>query len=115
DPQNPQLRGQTWLGGLLGRDQGHPLAEGPLNGGPQMLQTSLDGNRVYASNSLYSTWDNQFYPDLKGWLVKLDRQDEGSFELDPRFYVDFTKLDTGPARPHEIHIPGGDCTTEIFP
>jgi selenium-binding protein 1 len=115
DPENPTLRGQTWLGGLLGRDAGHPKAEGPLNGGPQMLQVSLDGNRVYASNSLYSTWDNQFYPDLKGWLVKLDRQDDGSFALDPDFYVDFTKLPGGPARPHEIHIPGGDCTTEIFP
>jgi selenium-binding protein 1 len=115
DPANPQLRGQTWLGGLLGRDGGHPKAEGPLNGGPQMLQVSLDGNRVYASNSLYSTWDNQFYPDLNGWLVKLDKQEDGTFALDPDFYVDFTKLPTGPARPHEIHIPGGDCTTEIFP
>jgi hypothetical protein len=28
--------------------------------------------------------------------------------------VDFTKLDTGAARPHEIHLPSGDCTTEIF-
>jgi selenium-binding protein 1 len=115
DPSNPKLRGQTWLGGLLGRDAGHPKADGPLNGGPQMLQVSLDGNRVYASNSLYSTWDNQFYPDLKGWLVKLDRQEDGSFALDPDFYVDFTELPGGPARPHEIHIPGGDCTTEIFP
>jgi selenium-binding protein 1 len=115
DPANPTLRGQTWLGGLLGRDGGHPKADGPLNGGPQMLQVSLDGNRVYVSNSLYSTWDNQFYPDLKGWLVKLDRQEDGSFALDPDFYVDFTKLPGGPARPHEIHIPGGDCTTEIFP
>jgi selenium-binding protein 1 len=115
DPANPKLRGQTWLGGLLGRDAGHPKADGPLNGGPQMLQVSLDGNRVYASNSLYSTWDNQFYPDLKGWLVKLDRQEDGSFALDPDFFVDFTQLPGGPARPHEIHIPGGDCTTEIFP
>jgi len=38
-----------------------------------------------------------------------------SYAVDPRFFVDFTKLDTGPARPHEIHLPGGDCTTEIFP
>ncbi len=115
DPQHPQLRSQTWLGGLLGRDAGHPLADGPMNGGPQMLQVSLDGERVYVTNSLYSTWDNQFYPDLRGWMVKLDRQEDGTFALDPRFYVDFTQLDTGPARPHEIHLPGGDCTTEIFP
>jgi methanethiol oxidase len=115
DPEVPELKSQIWLGGLLGRDDGHPLADGPLNGGPQMVQCSLDGNRVYLTNSLFSTWDNQFYPDLRGWLVKLDRQEDGTFDLDPRFFVDFTKLDTGAARPHEIHIPGGDCTTEIFP
>jgi selenium-binding protein 1 len=115
DPGNPVLKSQTWLGGLLGRDGGHPKADGPLNGGPQMVQASLDGNRVYLTNSLFSTWDNQFYPELRGWLVKLERQDDGNFALDPDFFVDFTKLDTGPARPHEIHLPAGDCTTEIFP
>ena len=115
DPTDPQLRSQVWLGGLLGRDGGHPKADGPLNGGPQMLQCSLDGDRVYASNSLYSTWDNQFYPGLRGWLTKLDRQPDGTFALDPDFFVDFTKLEGGPARPHEIHLPAGDCTTEIFP
>ena len=114
DPHDPQLKSQVWLGGLLGRDGGHPKAEGPLNGGPQMLQHSLDGDRVYVTNSLYSTWDNQLYPDLRGWLTKLDRQEDGTFAVDPEFYVDFTKLDTGAARPHEVHLPGGDCTTEIF-
>ena len=66
DPRNPVLRSQVWLGGLLGRDGGHPKAPGPLNGGPQMLQNSLDGDRVYVSNSLFSTWDNQFYPGDQG-------------------------------------------------
>ena len=116
DPRNPQLRSQVWLGGLLGRDGGHPKADGPLNGGPQMLQVSLDGERVYVTNSLYSTWDNQFYPGLRGWMAKLDRQSDGSYALDPDFFVDFSKVDpSGKARPHEIHLPGGDCTTEIFP
>ena len=27
-----------------------------------MLQLSLDERRPYVTNSLYSTWDNQFYP-----------------------------------------------------
>jgi methanethiol oxidase len=114
DPTNPQLKSQVWLGGLLGRDGGHPKADAALNGGPQMLQASLDGKRVYVTNSLYSTWDNQFYPEIRGWMTKLERQDDGSYALDPNFFVDFTELDTGPARPHEIHLPGGDCTTEIF-
>jgi methanethiol oxidase len=113
DFRNPVLRSQVWLGGLLGRDGGHPKASGALNGGPQMLQCSLDGQRVYVSNSLYSTWDNQFYPELRGWLTKLERQADGSYALDPGFYVDFHEQAEG-ARPHEIHLPGGDCTTEIF-
>lgn len=113
DPAAPVLRSQVWLGGLLDRDGGHPKAARSLTGGPQMLQNSLDGERVYVSNSLYSTWDNQFYPGIEGWLTKLDRQPDGSYALDPGFFVDFHEQADG-ARPHEIHLPGGDCTTEIF-
>jgi len=29
-----------------------------------MLQLSLDGNRLFLTNSLFSSWDNQFYPEL---------------------------------------------------
>src|ERR1700744_2064306 len=112
-PQPPQLQSRLWLGGLLGRDGGHPKAAGPLTGAPQMVQNSLDGDRVYVSNSLYSTWDNQFYPDLKGWITKLDRQSDGTYALDDNFFVEFAGQSEG-ARPHEIHLPGGDCTTEIF-
>jgi methanethiol oxidase len=113
DPRAPVLRSQIFLGGLLGRDGGHPKATGRLNGGPQMLQNSLDGERVYVSNSLFSTWDNQFYPGIKGWLTKLHREPDGSYALGPDFFVDFHEQADG-ARPHEIHLPGGDCTTEIF-
>lgn len=35
-----------------------------VEGGPQMLQLSLDGKRLYVTTSLFSTWDKQFYPDL---------------------------------------------------
>ena len=35
-----------------------------VQGGPQMIQLSLDGKRLYVTASLYSVWDNQFYPDL---------------------------------------------------
>jgi selenium-binding protein 1 len=113
DPANPRLRSQVWLGGLLGRDGGHPKARGPLNGGPQMIQNSLDGQRLYVTNSLFSSWDNQFYPGIEGWLVKLERQPDGTYAPDPGFFVDFHEQADG-ARPHEIHLPGGDCTTEIF-
>ena len=36
-----------------------------------MLQLSFDGRRLYVTNSLYSTWDNQFYPGLRSWLLRV--------------------------------------------
>ena len=35
-----------------------------VEGGPQMMQLSLDGTRLYTTTSLFSPWDKQFYPDL---------------------------------------------------
>ncbi len=35
-----------------------------VEGGPQMLQLSLDGKRLYLTTSLFSAWDDQFYPDM---------------------------------------------------
>ena len=35
-----------------------------VEGGPQMLQLSLDGKRLYLTTSLISCWDVQFYPDM---------------------------------------------------
>jgi methanethiol oxidase len=73
DPSHPKLTGQVWCGGLLGKSdtvQGHKLL-----GGPQMLQLSLDGKRLYVTNSLLSAWDNQFYPDIAkagSYLLQID-------------------------------------------
>jgi selenium-binding protein 1 len=111
DPANPKLTGQLWLGGLLGKPSD---AGRELNGGPQMLQLSLDGRRLYVTNSLYSTWDNQFYPGLRSWLLKVDIGEDGTMEVDRDFFVDFHDRPGGPARAHEVRLQGGDCTTEIF-
>jgi methanethiol oxidase len=112
DPENPKLTGQLWLGGLLGKPSD---AGRELNGGPQMLQLSLDGRRLYVTNSLYSTWDNQFYPGLRSWLLRVNCLPEGGMEVDPEFFVDFHERRGGPARAHEVRLQGGDCTSEIFP
>jgi methanethiol oxidase len=95
---------------------GHCPAGGrDLNGGPQMIQLSLDGRRLYVTNSLYSTWDNQFYPGLRSWLIRVNCSPDGGMEVDPDFFVDFHDRPAGPARAHEVRLQGGDCTTEIFP
>jgi selenium-binding protein 1 len=111
DPANPRLTGRLWLGGVLGRPDD---AGRDLSGGPQMIQLSLDGRRLYVTNSLYSTWDNQFYPGLRSWLLRIDCDPDGGMQIDPGFFVDFHDRPDGPARAHEVRLQGGDCTTEIF-
>ena len=106
DPANPRETGRLQLGGVLGRPSD---AGRELGGGPQMLQLSLDGRRLYVTNSLYSTWDNQFYPGLRSWLLRINCDPNGGMQLDPGFFVEFD-----PARTHEVRLQGGDCTTEIF-
>jgi selenium-binding protein 1 len=116
DPAHPKLAGQVWCGGLLGKSGevgGHKLA-----GGPQMLQLSLDGKRLYATSSLFSTWDNQFYPDLAktgSYILQIDCDTEnGGLTINENFYVDFGKEPKGPARAHEMRYPGGDATSDIW-
>ena len=111
DGEHPRLTGELWLGGLLGKPSD---AGRELDGGPQMLQLSLDGSRLYVTNSLYSTWDNQFYPGLRSWLLKVDCDPAGGMTVDPGFFVDFHDRPGGPARAHEVRLSGGDCTSEVF-
>ena len=116
DPAHPRLTGQAWLGGVLGK--GTPFRGNLLGGGPQMLQLSLDGRRLYVTNSLYSSWDNQFYPDLAkqgSYLLQLDCDTTtGGLKVNDNFLVDFGQEPHGPARAHEIRFPGGDCTSDIW-
>jgi hypothetical protein len=49
----------------------------------------------------------------RGSGTKLNRQSDGAYALYADFFVDFEEQADG-ARPHEIHLPSGDCTTEIF-
>jgi selenium-binding protein 1 len=116
DPAKPKLVGQLFLGGLLGK--GRERNGKKLVGGPQMLQLSLDGKRLYITNSLLSVWDNQFYPDLGkqgSWMVQVDCDTaKGGLSLNEKFFVDFGTEPGGPSRAHEVRYPGGDCTSDIF-
>lgn len=116
DPMKPRLAGTVKLGGVLGKPG--TLKGKPMTGGPQMLQLSLDGKRLYVTNSLYSTWDNVFYQDLGkqgSWMAQIDCDTEkGGMKLNENFLVDFGAEPDGPSRAHEVRYPGGDCTSDIF-
>ncbi|CAF1576903.1 unnamed protein product, partial [Adineta ricciae] len=117
DPAKPKLTGQIWLGGLTktGSDYNDNRS---LHGGPQMIQLSIDGKRLYVTNSLYSSWDDQFYPGIRqdgSYLAKIDCDSEnGGMKLDQTFYMSFKNEPHGPARAHEVRYPGGDCTSDIW-
>jgi selenium-binding protein 1 len=110
DPFNPVLTGTVEIGGIV-RRAAHPRQpDKPLNGGPQMVEISRDGRRVYLTNSLYRTWDEQFYPDgIRGWIAKLGVNPRGGIALDERFLVETNGL-----RPHQVRLEGGDASSDSY-
>jgi len=135
DPFNIRLVGHHFIGGSIQVDSGVKVVEDrelkgqpepvvvchgltKVEGGPQMLQLSLDGKRLYVTTSLYSVWDKQFYPNLTkngATMVQLDVDtDGGGLKLNRSFCVDFSALPNGPFLAHEMRYPGGDCTSDIW-
>jgi selenium-binding protein 1 len=109
DPNAPVETGSLRIGGIVRRSP-HPAA-GAASGGPQMVEVSRDGRRVYLTNSLYASWDAQFYPDgIDGWLVKIDSDGAaGAFALDPEFFVAYDG-----ERPHQVRLQGGDASSDSY-
>jgi selenium-binding protein 1 len=106
DPFHPRETGSVRIGGIVGRAP-HPAA-GTVNGGPQMVEVSRDGRRVYLTNSLYASWDAQFYPEgIDGWMVKLDSSEE--LALDSEFFIPFEG-----ERPHQVRLAGGDASSDSY-
>uniref|UniRef100_A0A914KHM6 Methanethiol oxidase n=1 Tax=Meloidogyne incognita TaxID=6306 RepID=A0A914KHM6_MELIC len=137
NPATPKLVGQCFIGGSIHKESGVKVLEDkeltsqpePLfvknkivQGGPQMLQLSLDGRRLYVTNSLYSVWDKQFYPKLLSegstmLQLDVDIDNGGGLCVNKEFRIDFDKseyLPNGPYLAHEMRYPGGDCTSDIW-
>ena len=133
DPFNFRLVGQIFIGGSIHMETEIKIIEDkelknrpyPLKinnkcveGAPQMLQLSLDGKRLYLTTSLYSKWDQQFYPKMiesGSWMLQIDVNTRtGGLKLNKEFHVDFSTLTDGPFLAHEMRYPGGDCTSDIW-
>ncbi|CEL96651.1 unnamed protein product [Vitrella brassicaformis CCMP3155] len=133
DISSPRLVGQVFISGSIVKGGAVAVTEDPeldsqpeplyvkgkrIYGGPQMIQLSLDGKRLYVTTSLFSVWDKQFYPDMvdKGSVmlqVDVDN-DKGGLTINQNFLVDFGAEPFGPALAHEVRYPGGDCTSDIW-
>jgi selenium-binding protein 1 len=114
DPFNPRETGSVRLGGIVGRRPHPARPDLRLAGGPQMVEVSRDGKRVYVTNSLYAAWDDIFYPDGVGaWVAKLDADlDRGGLTADARFFPhgdDFRGL-----RVHQTRLEAGDASSDSY-
>jgi selenium-binding protein 1 len=111
DPFKPTLTGSVHLGGIVRRTPHPAKPDRTLNGGPQMVEISRDGKRVYFTNSLYRSWDVQFYPDgIDGWMTKLDVGENGGITPDKKFFVEFS----AERRPHQVRLEGGDASSDSY-
>jgi selenium-binding protein 1 len=115
DPAHPKETGSIRLGGIVGR-VAHPSSPSEhLAGGPQMVEVSRDGRRIYVTNSLYGAWDDQFYPDGVGaWMAKIDTDPDtgGGLAIDEGFFPhgdDFRGL-----RAHQVRLQGGDASSDSY-
>lgn len=133
DTRHPKLVGQIFTGGSICTDGNVKVIEDPelqkqpqpriikgkrVEGGPQKIQLSLDGKRLYVTTSLHSVWDKQFYPEMhkKGSvMMQIDVNTEsGGLSLNENFLVDFGEEPNGPVLAHDIRYPGGDCNSDIW-
>ncbi len=114
DPFHPNETGSVRIGGIAAQTP-HPAKPSvALRGGPQMVEASRDGKRVYVTNSLYGAWDDQFYPDGVGaWMAKFDVSTAtGGIALDERFFPE-GEVFRG-RRVHQIRLQGGDASSDSY-
>jgi len=110
DPFNPVHTGSIQLGGIGRAATDRVPGDQAINGGPQMVEISRDGRRVYLTNSLYRTWDDQFYPEgIRGWISKIDVDERGAMTLDPRCFVHVDGM-----RPHQVRLEAGDASSDSY-
>lgn len=111
DPFNPEFTDSLHIGGIIRRTPHPATPDLPRNGGPQMVEISRDGRRIYLTNSLYSPWDAQFYPDgIKGWMTKINvKPNKGEMSFDESFFLEFEGV-----RPHQVRLQGGDTSSDSF-
>ena len=115
DPAHPREANSVRLGGITGRTP-HPASPAErLAGGPQMVEVSRDGKRIYLTNSLYGAWDDQFYPDgVDSWFAKIDTDPAagGGLTVDEKFFP--RGEDFRGRRVHQVRLQGGDASSDSY-
>lgn len=115
DPSRPVEVGSVRLGGIADRAPHPAEPDRPLSGGPQMVEVSRDGRRIYLTNSLYGAWDDQFYPDGVGaWMAKVDTDPDagGGLTVDASLFPAAAQF--GDRRVHQVRLQGGDSSSDSY-
>jgi methanethiol oxidase len=113
DPYHPVETGSVRIGGIVDQAAHPARPDQRLRGGPQMVEVSRDSKRVYFTNSLYGSWDEQFYPDGVGaWMAKLDIAADGGMSFDERFFLEGEAFRG--RRAHQIRLQGGDASSDSY-
>jgi selenium-binding protein 1 len=114
NPSHPREVGSVSLGGVATRTPHPSLPDTPLLGGPQMVEVSRDGRRVYFTNSLYGAVDDQFYPDGVGsWMAMANVDPGGGMHLDDKLFL-HGEEHFGGRRVHQIRLQGGDASSDSY-
>ncbi|KHJ95264.1 hypothetical protein OESDEN_04792 [Oesophagostomum dentatum] len=78
---------------------------------------SVDGRRLYVTNSFYKQWDAQFYPELivsGGQIARIDIDEKGNMLLSDSFLIDLKDMEGGPFLARDLHFFNGDSTSDNF-
>ena len=115
DPFHPRETASVRLGGIVRREASPGVFRiDHAGGGPQMVEISRDGRRVYVTNSLYAAWDEVFYPDGVGsWMAKLDA-DVAAVGWPPTCGFFPNGDDFRGLRVHQTRLQGGDASSDSY-
>ena len=111
DPFSPVETGSVRLGGIVRPARRiRQIRTGRSTARRRWSRSAVTAAACTSTNSLYRTWDEQFYPDgIRGWLAKLNVGATGGLELDRRFLMEFDDM-----RPHQVHLEGGDASSDSY-
>ena len=85
DPANPKLTGQS---GSAACSAGRTHGDRELAAARRCCSSAWTAGGSTSPTRSTRSWDNQFYPGLRSWMLRVDCDRDGGMELDPEFFVD---------------------------
>jgi selenium-binding protein 1 len=110
DPFKPKKTGSVRIGGIANRAAHPKKPDQPLAGGPQMVEVSRDGKRIYFHQLALCRMGRAI-------LSRRRRQLDGQADADPNGGITFDEnffLESNDYRVHQVRLEGGDSSSDSF-